>query len=58
MAWQLEIHNIDVGQGDATLIIVREVAPFLNAAPIIRSALIDGGRYSNSHSCEVQSLRF
>jgi hypothetical protein len=45
MAWQLEIHHIDVGQGDATLIVVREVAPFLeDAAPIIRSVLIDGGK--------------
>ncbi|QGZ92300.1 ComEC/Rec2 family competence protein [Microcystis aeruginosa] len=45
MAWQLEIHHIDVAQGDATLIVVREVAPFLNAAaPIIRSVLIDGGK--------------
>lgn len=54
MAWQLEIHHIDVGQGDATLIIVREVAPFINAAaPIIRSALIDGGLYSKGNDVDT-----
>jgi hypothetical protein len=45
MAWRLEIHHIDViGTGDATLIIAREVPPLIGAAPLIRSALIDGGR--------------
>lgn len=45
MAWQLEIHHIDVtGSGDATLIIAREVPPLIGLAPIVRSLLIDGGR--------------
>jgi hypothetical protein len=45
VAWRLEIHHIDViGSGDATLIIAREVPPLIGAVPIIRSALIDGGR--------------
>lgn len=50
MAWQLEIHHIEVGQGDATLVIAREVAPLIGAAPIVRSVLIDGGHrnYANT----------
>ncbi|HLK02755.1 MAG TPA: MBL fold metallo-hydrolase, partial [Streptosporangiaceae bacterium] len=43
MPWQLEIHHIDVYfSGDATLIIAREIGPM--PAPVVRSALIDGGR--------------
>jgi hypothetical protein len=45
MPWQLEIHHIDVlFSGDATLIIVRETIPLAGGAPVVRSALIDGGR--------------
>jgi hypothetical protein len=45
MAWELEIHHVDVrASGDATLIIAREVAPIAGAVPVVRSALIDGGR--------------
>ena len=39
MAWTLEIHHIDVGQGDATLIVARNP---LAEIPV-RSCLIDGG---------------
>jgi beta-lactamase superfamily II metal-dependent hydrolase len=39
MANKLEIHHIDVGQGDSTLILVRNEA---NNA-VVKSALIDGG---------------
>jgi beta-lactamase superfamily II metal-dependent hydrolase len=39
MAWNLEIHHIDVGQGDSTLIIAREVGGLAR----VRSCLIDGG---------------
>jgi hypothetical protein len=47
MAWALEIHHIDVvSLGDATLIVVREVAPLAGAAPRVRTALIDGGTYT------------
>ena len=38
MAWSLQIHHIDVQQGDSTLIVARE--PGLG---IVRSVLIDGG---------------
>lgn len=50
MAWQLEINHIDVSStGDATLIVVREVAPLaVPGAPRIRSVLIDGGRANNA----------
>src|SRR5712691_5506068 len=45
MAWELEIHHVDVqSSGDATLIIAWEVAPLAGAAARVRSALIDGGR--------------
>ena len=43
MPWTLEIHHINVGQGDSTLIVAREVPPLIGAAPIVRSVLIDGG---------------
>jgi beta-lactamase superfamily II metal-dependent hydrolase len=43
VAWQLEIHHIDVSKnGDSTLIIARQVAP-IGPGPAIRSVLIDGG---------------
>ena len=42
MPWTLEIHHIDVAQGDATLIIARRIGGGL--PPIIRSVLIDGGK--------------
>ena len=46
MAWQLEIHHIDVNRnGDSTLIIARQVAP-IGPGPAIRSVLIDGGLMS------------
>ena len=41
MPWTLEIHHIDVGQGDATLIVARRIGGGL--PPIVRSVLIDGG---------------
>jgi len=44
MAWELEIHHIDVGQGDATLIVAREFNQFNNTQIQVRSCLIDGGR--------------
>jgi hypothetical protein len=45
VAWQLEIHHIDVQMtGDATLIIAREVPPLAGLVARVRSALIDGGR--------------
>ena len=45
MPWQLEIHHLDVqATGDATLIIVRETGVAHGTAPVVRSALIDGGR--------------
>jgi len=44
MPWNLEIHHIDVGQGDATLIIARQVGLPIGVVPIVRTALIDGGR--------------
>lgn len=60
MPWQLEIHHIDVrSTGDATLIIARETAPYIGVQPIVRSALIDGGRglYSeNLHRYIAQQL--
>ncbi|WP_094603724.1 hypothetical protein SPSIL_041240 [Sporomusa silvacetica DSM 10669] len=40
MAWQLKIHHIDVGRGDSTLIVAREVGV---AEPKVRSVLVDGG---------------
>lgn len=43
MAWNLQIHHIDVGQGDSTLIVAREIPPLLGVAPLVRSVLIDGG---------------
>jgi len=49
MAWQLEIHHIDVRMtGDATLIIAREVNLALGVVPRVRSVLIDGGRATQS----------
>jgi beta-lactamase superfamily II metal-dependent hydrolase len=48
MAWSLEIHHIDVQQGDSTLIIAREVVPLIGALPIVRSVLIDGGRQNKA----------
>jgi hypothetical protein len=43
VAWQLEIHHIDVRRnGDSTLIIARQVAP-IGPGPATRSVLIDGG---------------
>jgi hypothetical protein len=43
MAWTLEIHHIDVGQGESTLIIAQD--PLLPPGPNRqRSVLIDGGR--------------
>jgi hypothetical protein len=56
MAWQLEIHHIDVvATGDATLIIAREVAPFPPGAvgPRIRSVLIDGGRATSAAAVQA-----
>jgi beta-lactamase superfamily II metal-dependent hydrolase len=45
VAWELEIHHIDVrGTGDATLIIAQEVAPLAGLVARVRSVLIDGGR--------------
>jgi beta-lactamase superfamily II metal-dependent hydrolase len=44
MAWRLEIHHIEVNQGDATLIVAREIVPFIGMAAIVRAVLIDGGR--------------
>ncbi len=38
MPWELQIHHIDVNQGDATLVIARE-----DPGQIVRSVLIDGG---------------
>lgn len=45
MAWDLEIHHIDVGRGDATLFVAREVPPLPAGVLVgrVRSALIDGG---------------
>ncbi|HEX5301948.1 MAG TPA: MBL fold metallo-hydrolase [Streptosporangiaceae bacterium] len=49
MPWQLEIHHIDVlFSGDATLIIARETGGAPGVAPVVRSALIDGGRSAYS----------
>lgn len=46
LAWRLEIHHFDVrSSGDATLVIAREVPPLAGAVPVVRSALIDGGRF-------------
>lgn len=50
MAWTLEIHHIDVDQGDATLIVAREVPPLVGANPIVRAALIDGGRQNQGQT--------
>jgi len=44
MPWSLEIHHIDVNQGDATLIVARQVGLAAGAVPIVRSILVDGGR--------------
>lgn len=40
MTWELEIHHIDVGQGDCTLIIAQDTAD----SDSTRTVLIDGGR--------------
>ncbi len=49
MAWSLEIHHADVtASGDATLIIVREVAPLAGLVARVRTALIDGGRITKA----------
>lgn len=54
MAWSLEIHHIDVRRsGDATLIIVREVAPLAGGAARSRTALIDGGRFVNGAALDA-----
>ena len=50
MAWTLEIHHIDVAQGDSTLVVAREVAPLIGAQPIVRSCLIDGGRGNQANT--------
>ena len=44
MAWNLEICHIDVGQGDSTLVIAREIPPLVGFFARVRSVLIDGGR--------------
>ncbi|CAK8725541.1 hypothetical protein KKHLCK_16980 [Candidatus Electrothrix laxa] len=41
MTWKLEIHHLDVGQGDSTLILVKELVN--NQVLIRKSVLIDGG---------------
>ena len=48
MAWSLEIHHIDVGQGDATFIVARDVNQVTGAVLFERSALIDGGRLNQA----------
>jgi hypothetical protein len=49
MAWQLEIHHIDViGSGDATLIVAQEVPPLAGMVAQVRSALVDGGRIGHA----------
>lgn len=45
MAWNLEIHHIDVGQGDSTLIIARDINGF-GMVVQERAALVDGGTYA------------
>ncbi|KFA88245.1 ComEC/Rec2 family competence protein [Archangium violaceum] len=45
MAWNLEIHHIDVGQGDSTLIIARDINFFGNVVQT-QAALVDGGTYA------------
>ena len=57
MAWNLEIHHIDVGQGDATLIVAREVAPFKGVVPVVRSALIDGGKVNQRQTVDSYITR-
>jgi beta-lactamase superfamily II metal-dependent hydrolase len=41
MAWQLDIHLIDIGQGDCTLILAHDLGP--PGPPQFRTMLIDGG---------------
>lgn len=44
MPWTLEIHHIDVGQGDSTLVIAKFVDPLNNANNETKSLLIDAGK--------------
>jgi beta-lactamase superfamily II metal-dependent hydrolase len=44
MAWSLEIHHLDIGQGDSTLFIARNDGVGANQSVQVRSVLIDGGR--------------
>lgn len=46
MAWNLEIHTIDVGQGESSLIVARDPDQAI-AANRIRTMLIDGGEVIN-----------
>ncbi|MDY7229367.1 ComEC/Rec2 family competence protein [Hyalangium rubrum] len=43
MAWSLEIHHLDIGQGDSTLIIAEDDGVGVGAVAQVRAALVDGG---------------
>jgi hypothetical protein len=53
MAWSLEIHHIEVNQGDATLIVARE-----NVAAIVRAVLVDGGRLNAAVDVDTYILAY
>lgn len=54
MEWRLEIHHIDVGQGDSTLIIARKIEPEGKDYKTvgIRTALIDGGNLGKGNTVD------
>lgn len=45
MVWSLQIHHIDIGQGDSTLIVARNNGVGLGHVAQVRAALIDGGTF-------------
>lgn len=45
MVWSLEIHHIDIGQGDSTLIVAEDDGVGMGHVAQVRAALVDGGTF-------------